>query len=187
MYELGGDDIVVGDVEELVTREEGRLTGSHVGEDRAAVLLAWVGELVDALVKRPALSALRTPRPDSSGHSESLSKGAPLRLPRLLEAVPLDVVQPAVVDATEPAILQAAIAQIGAAMRAVDAQQSRPALLVAEENKIFTEEPDGQRGTPRRKLLGEGGRLPVPAHQLAARRSRTNTGQQLVFFMCPHS
>src|ERR1700735_2151250 len=44
----------------------------------------------------------------------------------LLQAAALDVVEPAVIDTTQSAVFHAAVAEVGAAMRALAREQPRP-------------------------------------------------------------
>ena len=152
--ELGGRHLIVRHRQPVVGRKERRLARAHVREDDPALFAARVGGLTDGVAVLPAV-----------GFS------------RLVQASPFDVVEPAVIDAAEAAVLQAAIAQVRATVGAVDAQQPRPALVVPEHDKILAQEPGGQRRTAGRKLLGERRRLPVAAHQLAARGAAVGPGQ----------
>jgi hypothetical protein len=56
-------------------------------------------------------------------------------------------------------------------MRTVKFQQTGPALIVAEKNQIFAEKSQGKGSASVRQLFGKSRRLPVAAHQLAARGS----------------
>src|SRR5262249_55474165 len=99
-------------VEKPVVGEQRRLAGTQVGEDDAGLLLAGIGEMADALVK-----------------------GAADRFTGLLETPPAAVVEPAVVETAQPAVLQSAIAQISPAVRAVQAEESRPPVLGAKKDE----------------------------------------------------
>ena len=68
---------------------------------------------------------------------------AALGLARLVQTVPVHVVQPAVVEAADPLLLDAPVAEVGGAVRAVQAQQPQPAQLVTEEEELLTHDGDG--------------------------------------------
>src|SRR5256885_670484 len=89
---------------ENIISEQRRRRPAHEGEDQSSAFHDRIGEMPD-LVLVPAFG----------------------RLGRLIEAAPVDVEQPAVVQATQPAILDPAVAQIDAAMRAVQPEKSRAA------------------------------------------------------------
>jgi hypothetical protein len=57
---------------------------------------------------------------------------AALGLSGLLEAFAAHVVEPAVVEAAEAAVFDPCVAEVGAAVRAMQAEKSGPPLLVAE-------------------------------------------------------
>ena len=63
----------------------------------------------------------------------------------------------------------------GAAMRAVQFQQTDRAALIAERDQILTQDPDPQREVA--ELIGETYRLPEAAHVFAARRIRPDMGE----------
>jgi hypothetical protein len=48
------------------------------------------------------------------------------------------------VDAAEPTVLKASVAEIGAAVRAMDPEKSGAALLIAKQDQVFAEELDWQ-------------------------------------------
>src|SRR5207237_8350043 len=104
-------------VEELVGGELRRLAGAQVGEDDAGRFVAWIGPLADTLVEAAAG-----------------------RFAGLLEAAPTDVVEPAVIEAAEPAILDSSVAQVGAAMRAVQTEQAGPPGLITKEGEFLAED-----------------------------------------------
>ena len=89
-------------------------------------------------------------------------KSTSCRLARLLEAAAVHVVKPAVVNAADAAILEAAVAQVGAPVRAMDAEQAGLTLVVPKEDQVFAEQSHGQGRASDRQLLGQRCRLPVP-------------------------
>jgi hypothetical protein len=102
------------------------------------------------------------------------------RLQRHFEDVPFNVVEPTVIAASEPPLLESAIFQGGTAMAATKKQHTRPTLSIAEGNQIFTKNshPLGYIC----EISGQTDRLPIAAHQLAARRPRRNASQLGVGF-----
>jgi hypothetical protein len=69
---------------------------------------------------------------------------APARLSRLIETAAVNVIEPPMVDAPEPAVFYAAVAEVGPPMGAVEPEQAPPSLTVAKENQFFAEDFDGQ-------------------------------------------
>src|SRR4051812_46007881 len=98
-------------------------------------------------------------------------EGAAGWLARLLEATAADVVEPAVIDAAEAAILQPAVAQVRSAMRAVQADQARPSLIVPEQNQVLAQDANGKGRAVFWQLFGDGNWLPVTPKQLTTRGS----------------
>ena len=61
-------------------------------------------------------------------------------------------------------------------MRAVQADQTRPPLIVAEQRQLFAEDFHFERRAARRQLFAQRHRLPVTPHQFAAWRSAIGLG-----------
>src|ERR1019366_1594210 len=87
--------------EKLVARKQGWLALAHIGEQKAGALGKRIGQLPNLVL----VAALR-------------------RLCRLLQAATVDVVKPAMIEAAQPTILDPAVTEIGAAVRAVKTQQT---------------------------------------------------------------
>src|SRR6185295_16724228 len=102
--------------EKLVVRQQRRVARTHVGEDDPANFLTRVCQVADFL-------------------PVSAAPG----LARLLEHSAAHIVEPAVIQASEPAVFDPAIAQISAPMRAMQADQAEPSLIVAEQHQLFPE------------------------------------------------
>src|SRR5262249_50153951 len=113
-------------------------------------------------------------------------EGAPRRLARLLEAAAGHVVQPAVVHAAQAAVLEPAVAEIGAAVRAVPREQPRAALLVAEQDEVLAQQAHRQRGAARRLLRRARHGLPVAAKQVAPGRAGAGLRDERVLFLAQH-
>jgi hypothetical protein len=62
------------------------------------------------------------------------------RLPWLFQTTTLNIIQPAVIDAPQPSILNAPITQVRAPVRTVEAQESRTPLIVAEKHKLLAQQ-----------------------------------------------
>src|SRR5689334_21858327 len=104
------------------------------------------------------------------------------RLTRHLENPAADVIEPAVIQASKPAVFDTPVAQIRSAMRAVKPEQSRSSGIIAEKNQFFSEDADLQRGTFRGQFFRKGHGLPVASHQITAGRAATRFGEKLIFF-----
>src|SRR5207302_10700024 len=104
------------------------------------------------------------------------------RLGRLLPAAPVDVVKPAMIEAAQPAVLDPAVAEIGAAMRAIESKQAEAVTIVAKQHQLLAEDLDRHWRPAGRKLVGKRDRLPVAAHQRPAWRVRTGERDEAGFF-----
>tara|TARA_B100000085_G_C18331055_1_gene426321 strand:+ start:45 stop:341 length:297 start_codon:yes stop_codon:yes gene_type:complete len=71
-------------------------------------------------------------------------------------------------------------------MRAMPVDQTQPTITIAEQHQIFTKNADGDNGPVTGQLIGEGDRLPVTAHQCAARRAIIGLGQLSVYLGGKH-
>src|SRR5712692_368339 len=153
LKELANKQTVFGGLQRLIVREQRWLAGTHVRKDDPGDVMARVGALANLPVE--------------------LAAG---RLAGLLQAVSRHVIQPTVVEAAQTTIFDPAIAQVGAAVGAMQAQQAWPSALIAEQHQVLAEQADGQRRSARRHLSRKSGRLPVAAQQLAGRRARAGLG-----------
>src|SRR6266545_5792318 len=103
--------------------------------------------------------------------TDAVSKGR-IRLGRLLEAAAANVVQPAVHWTPNAAILDPPVCQRDKAVGAVQPDQPRPALLIAEEDQVFAHDPDLLRLAARVAVLRQPHRPPVAPQEFAAGRPR---------------
>jgi hypothetical protein len=94
--------------------------------------------------------------------------------------------QPAVEQAAQAAVFDAAIGEVGAAMRAVAIDHAERAGLVTEQDGILPQQADGLDRPVALQLLGQRGRLPVPAQQRAGRGARARPGHQVVLLGAHH-
>src|SRR4030095_12352933 len=92
--------------EKLVLRQERWLAVTHIGEEHSSSLPTRICFVTNRIPNILSSSGL-------SGHVDDLA---------------VNVIQPAVIDASEPAVLDAPIAKIGASVRAVKSEQARHAL-----------------------------------------------------------
>ena len=110
-----------------------------------------------------------------------------VRLGRNLNALPGDVVLPAVVRAAQSRFLVPAEPQRHAAVRAELVHQAIPALGVTEGDQPLRQQLDAhRRAVVLRKLLREEGGHPVLPEQGAHRRPRPGLGKQLVDLLLQH-
>src|SRR5262245_19625494 len=96
---FGDQPVSRGRVERLVSRQKRRFSGTHIGKDESADFLARIGRMVDLVSKVLARS-----------------------LTGLFQTVSMNVIEPAVIETTKSPIFDAAIAEIGPAMRTVQPQ-----------------------------------------------------------------
>ena len=118
--------------------------------------------------------------------AHALAEHAALGLGRRFQALAVDVEQPAMEQAAQAAILQAAIGEVGAAMRAVAVEQAVAAALVAEQHEVLAEHAHRLGRPLLGKLVGERHRMPVMPHQRAAFGARPDAGDQLVLLGTHH-
>src|SRR4029077_3716530 len=89
-----------------------------------------------------------------------------LRLVHLVDTTAVDGEFPAVINATQPALLVAPEPQRGAAMWTIFVEEPDPAVAVAERDEILAQQPDAHR-----RGAGLGGLpRPAPPGPLSARR-----------------
>ena len=149
--------------EAVELRECRRLAGPEIRKQDAALFDDRVGSLFD-VGAQIAVVGLR----------------------RRLQALAVDVEQPAVKGAAQPAVFQPPVGQVGAAMRTMTADQPVTALVVLEGDEILTQEPDRLYRTVAGEFIHERGRLPVMPHQGAGRGARSGTGDEIVLFRAQH-
>ncbi len=154
----------VGRDEAVEVREGRRLARPHIGEQDAALLDHRIGLLADI-----------------GAHPAALGLG------RRLQALALDVEQPAVERAAQAAVLQPPEGQIGAAMRAGALDQAVAALVVAEQHQAFAQQAHRLDRPVAGKLVDQRGRLPVAPHQGAGRRGGAGAGDQVVLLGAQHA
>jgi hypothetical protein len=101
---------------------------------------------------------------------------------RHLHHVAVHVKLPAVIEAAQPALLVAREHQRRASVRAIFVEYADAAFAVAEYNEILAEQAHlDRRAVGLGHFLGQAGRDPVAAHDLAHRRVALDAAQQVVF------
>src|SRR5438876_478695 len=118
--------------QEFVVRQQWRLAPAHIGEQKTGALDEGIGEVANFVL----VLTFRW-------------------FGRLLQAASVDVVKPAMIEAAQPAILDPAVAEIGAAMRAVETEQARAAAIVAKQDQVLAKDFDRHRRRTGQKLVGE--------------------------------
>ena len=93
---------------------------------------------------------------------------AAARFAGLIEDSAADIVKPAVIEATQPAVFDASVTQVGAPMRAMQPDQTQPALIVAKQHQFFAEDFNLQRRPVLRQFLAKRDGLPIAPQKLAA-------------------
>src|SRR5262249_45566133 len=83
-------------------------------------------------------------------------------------------------------VLDAAEAQVGAAVRTMALDEADLAVLVAEQHQVLAQDAHRHRRRARRQIGADADRQPVMPHHLAARRARAGAGEELVLFAGGH-
>ena len=107
---------------------------------------------------------------------------AVVRLGRRLQALAVDVEQPAVKRATQSAVLEPPVGEIGAAMRTMAADQPVAALVVLEGDQVLAEEPHRLDRPVAGQFIDQRRRLPVAPHQRAGGGAGSGAGDEIVLF-----
>ena len=115
-----------------------------------------------------------------------LASGCADVLERLRQAVAALVEPPAVIVAAQAALLDDAVGEIGATMRAMPVEQAERAGEVLVQDQVFAQQPHRLDAVGLVEFAGAGDRHPVAAHQLAHRRARPSLGQELVLLGRQH-
>ena len=154
----------IGRGEAIEVREGRRLALAHIGEQDPAALHHRIGLL-----------------PDVGAHAAAFGLG------RRLQALSRHVEQPAVEGAAQAALLQPAVGEIGAAVRAGARDQAVAAVLVAEQHEVLAEQAQRLDRAISGELVNKRGRLPVAPHQLARGRAGAGAGDEIVLLGAQHA
>src|SRR5258706_14576384 len=149
--------------EKFIIRQERRLARSDVGNNNPARFLAGISAMPNVLFV-----------------------GAAAGLAGLIDDAAADVVEPAVVQTTQVTVFDAAISQVGAAVRAMQADQTGPALIVTKQDQVLAHDANLHRRAAGRQFFAQRRRLPIPPHHLAAGGTWCGLSQKLVFFSGYH-
>src|ERR1041385_7285379 len=118
---------------------------------------------------------------------ELVAESTGRRLARHIDALPVHVELPAVVDAAETTLCVAAEEEGGATVRAVYVDEADAALAVAEGHEVLAEEADAERrAVGLRNFGGEAGRCPVAAEEVAHRCPGADLGDHRIVFFAQH-
>ncbi len=147
----------IGDVLRVVARQLGQMIG--VAEVREH----------DAIGFAHRISAVRKTRANAIG-----------RFGRRGEDAAVDVVVPAVITAGDAALLDDAVLETRAPMRAMPVQQAQACRPVAKQHQVFTEDAHRQREIEH--FARDRDRLPGAAQPFAARRAGADAGEFRVGF-----
>src|ERR1700752_4612961 len=141
--------MIEGHGEIAVVGNQRRFAGSHISEDDSGALFDRIGLLTNRFAE--TFTAVHFSR-----HVDDLA---------------VYVVEPAMIDAAQAAVFESAVAQVRAAVRAVQIDEPKLSLFIAKQHELFAEEFYGKGRRADGYFLRECRRLPVAAHQLAARSS----------------
>jgi hypothetical protein len=116
-----------------------------------------------------------------------LGEAAPGRLVRHIDAATISIELPAVVHASQAIVFVATPEQVRVAVRAPGVEDGRATAGGAEGDEVFAQQPQAHGGAIGfGELLGEHGRQPVAAEQVAHRRAGADLGDVLVFLAAQH-
>ncbi len=160
---LEGEGMRAGREKAVEVGEGGRFAFAEIGEDDAVLHHHRIGALAHPLAEHAAF-----------GFGGSF------------QAPAVDVEQPAMEQATQAAVLEPAVGEIGAAMGAVAVEQAVATALVAEQHEVLAEHAHRLGRTLGRQFVGERHRMPVMPHQPAAFGARPGAGDQLVLLGTHH-
>src|SRR5262245_32707344 len=160
---LEREGVAVGRNEAIEMRKCRRLARPEIGEQDAALLHHRIGFLLDVGAEIAVVG-----------------------LGRCLKTLTVYVEQPAVEGTTQATILKPAIREIGTAVRTASTDQPVRALVILEDHKVFTEQPDRFHRSVTRKLVDQRRRLPIAPHQATRRRTRPCTGDEIVLLRTQH-
>ena len=160
---LGNGSLRLGNRQKIVIGHQRRLAWSHVSKDNAARFPARIGRMPNRIAARAAARL--------SGHFQNPAA---------------NIIKPSVIEASQSAVLDPAVTQVGAAVGTVKTQQPGNSRIVTEKHQLFAQYSDFDRSTAGGQLLRKSQRLPVTPHQLAARGTRAGLSKQFVFFSGNH-
>src|SRR5579871_4098694 len=108
------------------------------------------------------------------------------RLERLFEAIASIVVEPTMIGAANPLLLDEPVVKGSASMGALLADESVPAIWRAKEDEILAKQAHTLLGVFDGEVARAAERLPIAAEKLPAGRARSYARQQLVFLLREH-
>src|SRR5262245_52190156 len=135
----------------VIARQQRHRPRSHISKDKAAEFLRRITGMLDAVFEF-----------------------ASFRLTRCLQDTTIIAIKPAMIAAADAVFLDSAEAKIGSAVRALGADDRRPAGGVAVQNQIFAEDANIRRLFL--QVSRDADRPPVAPQQPTHRRAGTNAG-----------
>jgi hypothetical protein len=99
------------------------------------------------------------------------------RLARLFEAVAAVVEKPAMVETAKPAIFDAAVAQVGAAVRAVPPEEPKLTAIIAKQHQVLAHDAHWKRCAVGWQFFDKSHRLPIPPQQITPGSAGAGAGQ----------
>ena len=108
-------------------------------------------------------------------------------LRRRLQALALDVEQPAMEGAAQAAVFETSIGQVGAPMWAGAAEEPVASLLVAEDHELFSQKLHRLERPVTAEFVGQSRRLPKTPQHLSRRFVGTNAGDAIILVRAEHN
>jgi hypothetical protein len=109
-----GESILLGDSKYLVGGQKRGYSRSQVSEYESSCFVAGIGLLPNVFAGVTSIG-----------------------FTRLIQALPLHVIKPSMIDAAESPVFHSSIAQICTAVSTVNLQKARLTLIIPKENKVF--------------------------------------------------
>jgi len=101
----------------LVLREVRSSSWAQISKNNPSQLLTRIGKMPDLLMKFTAG-----------------------RLSRLLHTIPMNIIEPTMIDTSQTAILHPTLAEVHPSVGTAGAKESQSSLIVTKQNEIFTQE-----------------------------------------------
>ena len=151
------DDLVaIGLEQQIVAREFRHRLRPNIGEDETGDFAHGISALADLVLEV-----------------------AERRLARLIEALAVGGIEPAVIAAAQPLFFDPAVFQRGVAVTAMLVEQTQFAIAGAEQHEFLAQQL--HHLWPGAEMIGDHDRPPIAAQHVTGRRARPDLGQQGVF------
>ena len=162
-HALEGEGVGARRNEAVKIRKCRRLAGAEIGPDDAALLDHRIGFLFQVGAQIAVVG-----------------------LGRRLQALAVDVEQPAMKRAAQPAVFEPPVSEIGAAMWTMAADQPVAPLVVLEGDEVLAEQPHRLHRPVAGQFIDQRGRLPIAPHQCAGVGFRPRASNEIVLFRAQH-